>query len=322
MEMFVQVQNLRKYFPIKSGVLKRVSHYVHAVDDVSFEIARGETLGLVGESGCGKTTIGRVLVGLYPPTGGKVWFDGQNLSQIERSQRKGMKRRCQIVFQDPFSSLDGFQRIGNIIAEPLYIHHLLEKRDPDGRVLELMDTVGLDRRLKDAYPGELSAGQQQLVAIARVLGVEPEFIVADEIVSSVDVSAQAQILNLMSHLQRQLGLTYLFISHALNVVKHACDRIAVMYLGKLVELAQTEELSENPCHPYTKALFSAIPDPTPGHQRAQRLILQGEVPSPINPPSGCRFHPRCSSAGQRCSETEPPLMDIGKEHWVACARSA
>ena len=318
--MFIRVQNLKKYFPIKTGVLKRVSNYVHAVDDVSFEIARGETFGLVGESGCGKTTIGRVLVGLYPPTAGKVWFDGQDLCQIDRGERRAMRRRCQIVFQDPFSSLDSFQRIGNIIAEPLHIHHLPGEGGPDGKVLELMDTVGLDRRLRDAYPEELSAGQQQLVAIARVLGVEPEFIVADEIVSSVDVSAQAQILNLMSHLQHQLGLTYLFISHALNVVKHVCDRIAVMYLGKLVELAQTEELAENPCHPYTKALFSAIPDPTPGHKRVQRLILEGEVPSPIKPPPGCRFHPRCSCVENGCSRAEPPLVNIGRNHWVACPR--
>ncbi len=310
----LQVENLKKYFRTPGGML-------HAVDDVSFSIEKGKTLGVVGESGCGKSTIGRAILRLIEPTAGEVHFNGVKLGELNKSQLRSMRKDMQIVFQDPFSSIDPRAIVSNTIAEPLVIHKLYkDKRERFDRVLELVELVGLDKRLMNAYPHELDGGRRQRVGIARALAAEPKFIVCDEPVSALDVSIQAQILNLLGELQEKLGLTYIFITHDLSVVNHFADEIAVMYLGRMVEKADSEELFKKPLHPYTQALLSAIPIPSI-HNRKQRIILQGEITSPIDPPAACRFAGRCVLADERCRNEEPELMEVAPNHFVRCFRA-
>ncbi len=310
----LQVENLKKYFKTPGGML-------HAVDDVSFSIEKGKTLGVVGESGCGKSTIGRAILRLIEPTAGEVHFNGVKLGELNKSQLRSMRKDMQIVFQDPFSSIDPRAIVSNTIAEPLVIHKLYkDKRERFDRVLELVELVGLDKRLMNAYPHELDGGRRQRVGIARALAAEPKFIVCDEPVSALDVSIQAQILNLLGELQEKLGLTYIFITHDLSVVNHFADEIAVMYLGRMVEKADSEELFKKPLHPYTQALLSAIPIPSI-HNRKQRIILQGEITSPIDPPAACRFAGRCVLADERCRNEEPELMEVAPNHFVRCFRA-
>lgn len=310
----LQVENLKKYFKTPGGML-------HAVDDVSFSIEKGKTLGVVGESGCGKSTIGRAILRLIEPTAGEVHFNGVKLGELNKSQLRSMRKDMQIVFQDPFSSIDPRAIVSNTIAEPLVIHKLYkDKRGRFDRVLELVELVGLDKRLMNAYPHELDGGRRQRVGIARALAAEPKFIVCDEPVSALDVSIQAQILNLLGELQEKLGLTYIFITHDLSVVNHFADEIAVMYLGRMVEKADSEELFKKPLHPYTQALLSAIPIPSI-HNRKQRIILQGEITSPIDPPAACRFAGRCVLADERCRNEEPELMEVAPNHFVRCFRA-
>lgn len=309
----LQVENLKKYFKTPGGML-------HAVDDVSFSIEKGKTLGVVGESGCGKSTIGRAILRLIEPTAGEVHFNGVKLGELNKSQLRSMRKDMQIVFQDPFSSIDPRAIVSNTIAEPLVIHKLYkDKRGRFDRVLELVELVGLDKRLMNAYPHELDGGRRQRVGIARALAAEPKFIVCDEPVSALDVSIQAQILNLLGELQEKLGLTYIFITHDLSVVNHFADEIAVMYLGRMVEKADSEELFKKTLHPYTQALLSAIPIPSI-HNRKQRIILQGEITSPIDPPAACRFAGRCVLADERCRNEEPELMEVAPNHFVRCFR--
>lgn len=310
MEKLLEVKNLKKYFPSGSQVVK-------AVDDVSFDVFRGETLGLVGESGCGKSTTGRMTIRLLDATEGSILYKGRDISTLKGSELRDQRCKMQIIFQDPFSSLDPRKTIGETIGRPLQVHNLVPKAQRFERVLELMERVGLDPNWVNKYPHELDGGRRQRVGIARALAVNPEYIVCDEPVSALDVSIQAQVLNLLQDLQEELGLTYLFISHDLSVVKHLSNRIAVMYLGKIVELAASDELFAHTEHPYTKALLSAIPIPSID-EKPQRIILQGDVPSPKNPPSGCRFHTRCPYATERCKQVEPELRDIGGGHYVAC----
>ena len=307
----VEISDLIKYFPASGKQM------VRAVDGVSFTINRGETLGLVGESGCGKTTIGRTILRLIEPTGGRICFDGRNLLELNRTEMRELRRRMQIIFQDPYSSLNPRMRIGDIIGEPLAIHKTGDRRERRDRVAELLTVVGLDPDYAGRYPHEFSGGQRQRIGIARALALNPDFIVADEPVSALDVSVQAQVVNLLQDLQEKLGLTYLFISHGLAVVEHISDRVAVMYLGKMVELAGREDLYKEPLHPYTKALMTAIPIPDPKLKR-KREVLKGDVPSPLNPPKGCRFHPRCPIAEKICSEQEPEFREAAPMHWVAC----
>lgn len=310
----LQVENLKKYFKTPGGML-------HAVDDVSFSIEKGKTLGVVGESGCGKSTIGRAILRLIEPTAGEVHFNGVKLGELNKSQLRSMRKDMQIVFQDPFSSIDPRTIVSNTIAEPLVIHKLYkDKRGRFDRVLELVELVGLDKRLMNAYPHELDGGRRQRVGIARALAAEPKFIVCDEPVSALDVSIQAQILNLLGELQEKLGLTYIFITHDLSVVNHFADEIAVMYLGRMVEKADSEELFKKTLHPYTQALLSAIPIPSI-HNRKQRIILQGEITSPIDPPAACRFAGRCVLADERCRNEEPELMEVAPNHFVRCFRA-
>lgn len=310
----LQVENLKKYFKTPGGML-------HAVDDVSFSIEKGKTLGVVGESGCGKSTIGRAILRLIEPTAGEVHFNGVKLGELNKSQLRSMRKDMQIVFQDPFSSIDPRAIVSNTIAEPLVIHKLYkDKRERFDRVLELVELVGLDKRLMNAYPHELDGGRRQRVGIARALAAEPKFIVCDEPVSALDVSIQAQILNLLGELQEKLGLTYIFITHDLSVVNHFADEIAVMYLGRMVEKADSEELFKKTLHPYTQALLSAIPIPSI-HNRKQRIILQGEITSPIDPPAACRFAGRCVLADERCRNEEPELMEVAPNHFVRCFRA-
>ena len=321
----VEVRDLRMYFPIKSGfAIQRTVAQVRAVDGVSFIIRRGETLGLVGESGCGKTTTGRCILRLYRPTSGSILYDGEDLSQSKSSELRHMRRRMQVIFQDPYSSLNPRMTAGNIIGEPLIIHGMAgSKQEYRERVAELLTVVGLNPYMADRFPHEFSGGQRQRIGIARALAVRPEFLVCDEPVSALDVSIQAQIINLLEELQEQFGLTFLFIAHDLAVVRHISDRVAVMYLGRIVEIASREEIYENPIHPYTKALLSAVPIPDPilDAQR-ERIILTGEVPSPINPPIGCVFHPRCPVAIDECSRVVPELREVEAGHWAACIRAA
>lgn len=316
-DTLLEVRNLKKYFPIKGGFLRRTIAEVRAVDDVSFTVKRGETLGLVGESGCGKTTTGRTVLHLERATAGEVIFEGQDVMRASGRTMKALRRDMQIIFQDPYASLDPRITIGESVAEGLVIHGIGTPAERRERVREVLAKVGLSASHMSRFPHEFSGGQRQRIGIARALIMEPKLIVCDEPVSALDVSIQSQVLNLLRSLQREFGLTYLFIAHNLAVVEHISDRVGVMYLGKMVELTTSEELFREPLHPYTKALISAIPNPNPFAKR-ERIVLQGDVPSPINPPSGCRFHPRCWIAKSICKEQEPVFEEKRKGHWVAC----
>jgi len=313
-EVLIEVKNLKKYFPVKMGLGKKA--YIKAVDDVSFFIKKGETLGLVGESGCGKSTTGRTIIRLYEPTSGQIIFKGEDITKRDMlPYRKSM----QMIFQDPYASLNPRMTVGDIIGEPLEIHNIAKGNEKKERVQELLRLVGLSSEHANRYPHEFSGGQRQRIGIARALAVEPEFIICDEPISALDVSIQAQIVNMLEDLQQKFSLTYLFIAHDLSMVKHISSRVGVMYLGKLVELAESNELYSNPLHPYTQALLSAIPIPDPKISKERtRIILEGDVPSPLNPPTGCRFRTRCKYAFDRCKEEEPKFRDVGSGHYVAC----
>jgi oligopeptide transport system ATP-binding protein len=317
-ETLLSVRNLKKRFPIRGGILGRVVDQVHAVDGVSLDIAPGETLGLVGESGCGKSTTGRCILRLIEPSSGEIWFKGQEVMKMEGESLRAMRRDMQIIFQDPFASLNPRHTVGGIIGEALTIHGLVKNRqEMEERVVQLLETVGLRPEHMRRFPHEFSGGQRQRIGIARALAVEPKLIVCDEPVSALDVSIQAQVINLLEDLQEQFGLTYLFIAHDLSVVEHISDRVAVMYLGRVVEVASSEALYVNPLHPYTEALLSAVPIPDPKIKR-KRIVLTGDVPNPIRPPSGCHFHTRCPIAEARCSVEVPSLKDAGGGHLVSC----
>jgi oligopeptide transport system ATP-binding protein len=323
-EVLVSVRNLKKHFPITSGIVfQRQVGAVKAVDDVSFDVYRGETLGLVGESGCGKSTTGRTVLRLYEPTAGSVIFEGQDVSTLPAPELRKMRRRMQMIFQDPYASLNPRMSVGRIISEPLRIHNIMPAKEQQEYVEGLMERVGLNPFYINRYPHEFSGGQRQRIGIARALALKPSFIVADEPISALDVSIQAQVVNLLEDLQDEFNLTYLFIAHDLSMVRHICDRVAVMYLGKIVELAPADELYENPLHPYTQALLSAVPVPDPLVEKArQRVILGGDVPSPSNPPIGCNFNTRCpvSIAGVCYREPDPELIEVTPGHFVACVR--
>jgi oligopeptide transport system ATP-binding protein len=319
-DVLLEVRNLVKHFEVTGGLLGRGRGTVRAVDGVSFTIRRGETLGLVGESGCGKTTTGRCILQLERPTGGQVIFEGRDLTTLGDAELRTVRRRMQVIFQDPYSSLNPRMTVGQIIAEPIAVHGLIRDRARRAaRVRELLSRVGLLPQHASRYPHQLSGGQRQRVGIARALAVEPSLIICDEPVSALDVSIQAQIINLLEDLQEDLGLTYLFVAHDLSVVRHISDRVAVMYLGRIVELADRKTLYDAPRHPYTKALLSAVPIPDPALEaERERIVLGGEVPSPLDPPSGCVFHPRCPIAVDRCRGTVPDLREVSPDHWAAC----
>lgn len=316
-EVLLKVENVKKYFPIKGGVMQRTVGYVKAVDGVSFEIKKGETLGLVGESGCGKSTTGRTILNLLEKTEGKIYFEGQDLDTLSKSQLRKMRPKMQLIFQDPYSSLNPRMTVGKIIGEALLNHKMVSKEELREKVLETMKICGLAPYQIDRYPHEFSGGQRQRIGIARALILNPDFIVADEPVSALDVSIQAQIINLLRDLQKEKKFSYLFISHDLSVVEHICDKVGVMYLGSLVELAPSDEIFKNPLHPYTKALMSAIPIPDPTVKR-ERIILKGDIPSPSNPPKGCKFHTRCPYATDKCKEVAPEYREVTKDHFIAC----
>lgn len=316
-EYLVEVKNLVKYFPVRAGLLQRVVAQVQAVDNVSFAVRKGETLGLVGESGCGKTTVGRSMLRLIEPTAGEVTFDGRDVLKLRGNELKAIRRDMQIIFQDPYASLDPRVPIGESVMEGLHIHRIGTAKERFDIMIETLKKVGLEDYHARRYPHEFSGGQRQRIGIARALALRPKFIICDEPVSALDVSIQSQVLNILKDLQQEFGLTYLFIAHNLSVVEHISDRVAVMYLGKMVELTGRDELFNNPLHPYTQALMSAIPVPDP-HLKRKRIILKGDVPSPLNPPKGCRFHPRCPIAQDICSQQEPEFREVGSDHWVAC----
>jgi peptide/nickel transport system ATP-binding protein len=317
-QSLLRIRNLKKYFPVRSGLFSRETGHVHAVDDVSFDIAEGETLGLVGESGCGKSTTGRAILRLIEPTSGEIWFRDRNVTDLDERSMRHLRKEIQMIFQDPYSSLDPRMTVGSIISEALLVHRLAADRTArEERVVELLETVGLSAEHLRRYPHEFSGGQRQRIGIARALAVSPSMIVCDEAVSALDVSVQAQVVNLLEDLQKKFGLTYLFIAHDLSVVEHISTRVAVMYLGKIVELAPAKDLYINPRHPYSEALLSAVPVPDPTAKR-RRIILEGDVPSPVTPPSGCRFHTRCALRVPSCSHNEQVLTEVSPGHWVAC----
>ena len=320
--ILLSVRNLKMYFPITRGIVfQRKIGDIKAVDGISFDIYRGETLGLVGESGCGKSTTGRAILQLYRPTEGEVYFEDQNLTELKGEQLRRMRRRMQMIFQDPYASLNPRMTVGGIIGEPLDVHGILPRKERRARVQQLLEIVGLNRYFVNRYPHEFSGGQRQRIGVARALAVQPDFIVCDEPISALDVSIQAQVINLLEDLQEEFNLTFLFIAHDLSVVRHISDRIAVMYLGKIVELATRDSLYRTPLHPYTQALLSAVPIPDPAvEDKRQRMILQGDVPSPANPPRGCNFSTRCPYAIDLCREQEPEWRDMIDGHWVACHR--
>lgn len=318
-KVLVEVKDLKKYFPIRKGFFNKKKSNVKAVDGVSFFIRKGETLGLVGESGCGKTTVGRTIIKLYEPTSGKIIYDGKDISSLSSKEMIPYRRKMQMIFQDPYASLDPRMTVGDIIGESIDIHKLMSENQKQEKIRYLLKRVGLNGEHVCRYPHEFSGGQRQRIGIARALAVQPEFIICDEPISALDVSIQAQIVNMLEDLQGELELTYLFIAHDLSMVKHISNRIGVMYLGKIVELAKSNELYNNPMHPYTQALLSAVPIPDPKKAATnKRIMLEGEIPSPIDPPPGCRFKGRCRYAKPICSKEEPKLKDLGNEHFVAC----
>jgi oligopeptide/dipeptide ABC transporter ATP-binding protein len=317
-ENLLEVKNLKKYFPVKAGIFKKTVAHVKAVDDISFTVKEGETLGLVGESGCGKSTTGRTILRLLEATAGEVIFEGKSVMDLDKKAMRAIRRDMQIIFQDPYASLNPRMTVADIVGEPLDIHKLAKnKKERNEKVREILENVGLGAEYMHRYPHEFSGGQRQRIGVARALAVDPKLIIADEPVSALDVSVQAQVVNLLQDLQKEFGLTYLFIAHDLSVVKHISDRVAVMYLGKIVELTDKKELFKNPIHPYTQSLLSAIPEADP-KKKKDRIILEGDVPSPVNPPSGCRFHPRCPKAFDTCSVKEPEFKEYGDGHFAAC----
>jgi oligopeptide transport system ATP-binding protein len=317
--IILEVKELVKHFPILAGVMQRQVGVVHAVDGISFAIRQGETFGLVGESGCGKSTAGRTILQLYRPTSGEVIFEGKNLAALKGEELRRMRRQLQMIFQDPYASLNPRMSIREIVSEPLIVHDITKGKETEDRVNHLLDTVRLNPGFAARYPHEFSGGQRQRIGIARALALNPDFIVCDEPISALDVSIQAQVINLLEDLQEKLGLTYLFIAHDLSMVRHISQRVAVMYLGILAELAERDELYDHPLHPYTQALLSAVPVPDPVvEEKRQRMILEGDVPSPVNPPSGCRFRTRCPLAQNICAEQVPLWREVAPDHWVAC----
>jgi oligopeptide transport system ATP-binding protein len=318
-ETLLRVDNLVKHFPIYQGVIRRQVGAVHAVDGVSFDVYKGETLGLVGESGCGKSTTGRTILRLYKPTDGHVYYDGTDLASLSEKEMRKMRRKLQIIFQDPYASLNPRMTVADIIGEPLIVHKVASGKEVQERVQELLALVGLNPAFADRYPHEFSGGQRQRISVARSLSLQPDLIICDEPVSALDVSIQAQVINLLEDLQEQFGLTYLFSAHDLSVVRHISNRVAVMYLGVIMELAERNELYDHPLHPYSQALLSAVPIPDPvAEERRQRVILEGDVPSPVNPPSGCRFRTRCPIAEGICAEEKPEWREVKPGHFVAC----
>lgn len=318
-EILLNVDNLVMHFPIKRGVFQRTVGFVHAVDGVSFDIRKGETLGLVGESGCGKSTTGRTILQLYKPTAGHVYFGKEDLTKLKGEELRTLRRKMQMIFQDPYASLNPRMTVEEIVGEPLIVHNLAKGREVRDRVKDLLGLVGLNPAYVDRYPHEFSGGQRQRIGVARALSLQPDLIVCDEPISALDVSIQAQVVNLLEDLQSKFGLTYLFIAHDLSMVRHISDRVAVMYLGVIMELAKRRDLYEHPLHPYTQALLSAVPIPDPiVEETRKRVILTGDVPSPINPPSGCRFRTRCPIAGQICAEQKPEFRELLPDHKVAC----
>lgn len=318
-KVLVEINDLKKYFPVKKGFFSSGQSNVKAVDGVSFKINKGETLGIVGESGCGKTTCGRTIIKLYEPTGGQIIYNGQDISRLSPRQMLPYRKKIQMIFQDPYASLNSRMTVGDIVGESIDIHGVYKGKDRMSRIQELLTTVGLNSEHASRYPHEFSGGQRQRIGIARSLAVQPEFIICDEPISALDVSIQAQVINMLEELQENMGLTYLFIAHDLSMVKHISNRIGVMYLGKMVEIGDSDELYGHPMHPYTQALLSAIPIPDPEEAALrQRIMLQGEIPSPIDPPPGCRFKGRCKYAMKICSEIDPELKNLGTDHFVAC----